>query len=134
MTVTSKDHFTVNGTLTVYGQSDSSGTIAGLESGGNKIIGGSGSLIINGGGIISDVDTLYLENVTVSGNKTAGSGGGIYWHTNDYRYKLVVSDYVRVTGNTTSEGSANNVYLPDSQVYVKVTETLSNDTLIGVST
>ena len=122
-----------------------------------KITGGNNTE--DGGGIISDVDTLYLENVTVSGNKSAGNGGGIwakyyvemkncevtdnvaggnggriYWHKNISGNKLVVSGSVRVTGNSNSDGSANNVYLPGSQVFINVTGTLSNDTLIGVST
>ena len=90
-----------------------------------------------------DVNTMRFDGVNMTllkafvdqdGNKSAGNVGGIYWHKNISGNKLVISGSVRVTGNSNSDGSANNVYLPGSQVFINVTGTLSSDTLIGVST
>ena len=113
----------------------------------------------DGGGIISDVNTLELNGVTVSGNKSAGngggirsnsvvvlndstvkenraggSGGGIYCSRNHHNNKINVSGSVNVTGNTKSDGTADNVYFSGSQNIIQVTGQLASGSRIGVGT
>ncbi len=121
-----------------------------------RITGGSNTG--DGGGIISDVDTLELQDVTVSGNRSMGNGGGIwakycvvlngstvtdnvaggngggvYWPNNSSNNKLMVRGCVTATGNAKADGTADNVFLIGSQVFIKVTGALSEDALIGVT-
>ena len=113
----------------------------------------------NGGGIFTDTDTLELDGVTVSGNRCSGSGGGIcasfaivlhdckvennvadvngggiFCSRNNVNNKVLISGLVKVTGNTKSDGSANNVYFPGSQNFIYPTDQLSSDTLLGIRT
>ncbi len=99
----------------------------------------------DGGGIISDVNTLELTGVTVSGNKSAGNGGGIWNRAggsgggiccgrNHHSNKIHVSGSVNVTGNTKSDGTADNVYFSGSQNIIQVTGQLTSSSRIGVGT
>ena len=111
VTVSSNGNFTVNGTLIVYGQSTNSGILAGIASGGNTIIGGSGNLIINGGSYrwVGKSGYGYVE--IRAGGLTVN--GGSFTNCN-----LSADNFVTVNGGTVNNDENTRISCPNGTVTV----------------
>ena len=111
VTVSSNGNFTVNGTLIVYGQSTNSGILAGIASGGNTIIGGSGTLSINGGSYrwVGKSGYGYVE--ICAGGLTVN--GGSFTNCN-----LSADNFVTVNGGTVNNDENTRISCPNGTVTV----------------
>ena len=67
----------------------------------------------NGGGIWFK-GALYLDNITITGNVTPGTGGGIYCTNTEYR-AFELARKITISGNQTSTKKDSNLYLRKNQ-------------------
>lgn len=101
-------------------------------SGGNII--GNAATNGNGGGVYLTVSStltdLTMSGGNITGNRTSINGGGVYMNASG---KLTVSGAAKITDNTGTDSSKNNVYLPSSKTILIGAEGLDSSAKIGVT-
>lgn len=101
-------------------------------SGGNII--GNAATNGNGGGVYLTVSStltdLTMSGGNITGNRTSINGGGVYMNASG---KLTVSGAAKITDNTGTDSSKNNVYLPSDKTIFIGAKGLSSSAKIGVT-
>ena len=101
-------------------------------SGGNII--GNAATNGNGGGVYLTVSStltdLTMSGGSITGNRTSINGGGVYMNASG---KLTVSGAAKITDNTGTDSSKNNVYLPSGKTIFIGAKGLSSSAKIGVT-
>ena len=101
-------------------------------SGGNII--GNAATNGNGGGVYLTVSStltdLTMSGGNITGNRTSINGGGVYMNASG---KLTVSGAAKITDNTGTDSSKNNVYLPSGKTIIIGTKGMNSSADIGVT-
>ena len=101
-------------------------------SGGNII--GNAATNGNGGGVCLNVSStltdLTMSGGSITGNRTSINGGGVYMNASG---KLTVSGAAKITDNTGTDSSKNNVYLPSGKTIIIGTKGMNSSADIGVT-
>ena len=101
-------------------------------SGGNII--GNAATNGNGGGVCLTVSStltdLTMSGGNITGNRTSINGGGVYMNASG---KLTVSGAAKITDNTGTDSSKNNVYLPSGKTIRIGAKGLDSSAKIGVT-
>lgn len=103
-------------------------TISGGSISGNAATNG------NGGGVYLTVSStltdLTMSGGSITGNRTSINGGGVYMNASG---KLTVSGAAKITDNTGTDSSKNNVYLPSGKTIIIGTKGMNSSADIGVT-
>ena len=88
----------------------------------------------NGGGVYLTVSStltdLTMSGGSITGNRTSINGGGVYMNASG---KLTVSGAAKITDNTGTDSSKNNVYLPSGKTIIIGTKGMNSSADIGVT-
>ena len=88
----------------------------------------------NGGGVYLTVSStltdLTMSGGSITGNRTSINGGGVYMNASG---KLTVSGAAKITDNTGTDSSKNNVYLPSGKTIIIGTKGMNSSAKIGVT-
>lgn len=88
----------------------------------------------NGGGVYLTVSStltdLTMSGGSITGNRTSINGGGVYMNASG---KLTVSGAAKITDNTGTDSSKNNVYLPSGKTIIIGAKGLDSSAKIGVT-
>lgn len=88
----------------------------------------------NGGGVYLTVSStltdLTMSGGNITGNRTSINGGGVYMNASG---KLTVSGAAKITDNTGTDSSKNNVYLPSGKTIIIGTKGMNSSADIGVT-
>ena len=88
----------------------------------------------NGGGVYLNVSStltdLTMSGGSITGNRTSINGGGVYMNASG---KLTVSGAAKITDNTGTDSSKNNVYLPSGKTIIIGTKGMNSSADIGVT-
>lgn len=112
----------------VYATNSTGLTISGGSISGNAATNG------NGGGVYLTVSStltdLTMSGGSITGNRTSINGGGVYMNASG---KLTVSGAAKITDNTGTDSSKNNVYLPSGKTIIIGTKGMNSSADIGVT-